>query len=197
MKKLIIIALLIILNSFVFLHSAAAGGNPDANKKLLNTTFARNLEGVIAALAEGADVNTKNEYGTPVLYLSKQYFSREYEKAGDNEIIILLLDNGADINARCLNGSTTLMSASHYGLNNIVNLLLRRGADIELKDDFSETAIDKARESNYFDTVAILEQEKARRKRVAAARPVLNTGMHASETNDPKYLINLVNKYID
>ena len=201
MKKLITVALLIIVNSFISLRSAAAGENPEANENFLTSVAQKNLEGIIAALGRRADVNKRNDFGAHAVYFSVKNGGYYYPKdiALKSKIITALLDNGADINAQSCRGTTALIEASHNGINNIVSLLLARGADIEIKDDSGKTAINWAFISNHLDTVAILEKEKARRRalRIAEANSALNAGMHASATNDPKDLINIVNKYMD
>jgi uncharacterized protein len=61
------------------------------------------------------------------------------------ELLALLLDRGADLNARAPNGSTPLMMAARYGTEDSVNLLLRRGADKKLLNDRNLSAADLAR----------------------------------------------------
>ncbi len=49
----------------------------------------------------------------------------------------MLLENGADVNAKCEKGLTALMVACIKGNINIVNLLLEKGADVNAKiNDF-------------------------------------------------------------
>jgi len=197
MKKFITVALFIMLNSFVSLHSAAAGQNQDANERLVKAALQWDFAGIIAALAEGADVNSKGPFDEHALSLVVPYHRKNEE--AHSKIITVLLDSGADINAQSYGGWTALMKASHFRLNNIVSLLLAREADIEIKSPSGKTAIDHARNVGNIDTAAILEQEKARRKalRVAEAQSVINVGMHASKANDPQNLINIINEYMD
>ena len=60
------------------------------------------------------------------------------------EMLTLLLDNGAAIDARSPNGSTPLMMAASYGPEASVELLIKRGADLGLKNDLGLTAADFA-----------------------------------------------------
>jgi uncharacterized protein len=61
------------------------------------------------------------------------------------EVLALLLDRGADLNARAPNGSTPLMMAARYGTEDSVKLLVQRGADKKLLNDRNLSAADLAR----------------------------------------------------
>jgi len=61
------------------------------------------------------------------------------------ELLALLLDRGADINAQAPNGSTPLMMAARYGTEDSVKLLVQRGADKKLLNDRNLSAADLAR----------------------------------------------------
>jgi len=62
-----------------------------------------------------------------------------------SELLALLLDRGADINARAPNGSTPLMMATSFGTEDSVKLLVQRGADKKLLNDRNLSAADLAR----------------------------------------------------
>ncbi len=64
--------------------------------------------------------------------------------AGQREVATLLLDRGADINARSTNGSSPLMMAVYEGHENLVRLLLARGADRSVKNDRGDGALEWA-----------------------------------------------------
>lgn len=76
--------------------------------------------------------------------------------AGHLEVIQLLLDHHAYIDAASPNGSTPLMMAAMYGSASAVKLLLESGADVGLKNDLGLTAIDFARRSKHIESVEIL-----------------------------------------
>lgn len=61
------------------------------------------------------------------------------------EVLIMLLDRGADINALAPNRNTPLMLAARYGPEENVKLLLQRGADKRLINDRNLSAADMAR----------------------------------------------------
>jgi len=53
---------------------------------------------------------------------------------GDEELVELFIDNGANMNARAKDGHTPLHSAVYANNIGIVRLLVARGANQELKD---------------------------------------------------------------
>ena len=53
---------------------------------------------------------------------------------GNNNIILLLLKYGSDVNARSNEGRTPIMYAAMKGWINTMELLLENGADKELTD---------------------------------------------------------------
>ena len=95
---------------------------------------------------KGADVNKPG--WTPLHYAAT---------AGHLEIISLLLENHAYIDAESPNGSTPLMMAAAYGTASAVKLLLEEGADPLLKNQLGLTAIDfaqGARHAEFADIIA-------------------------------------------
>lgn len=86
-------------------------------------------------IARDADVNKPG--WTPLHYAST---------GGHSDVIKLLLDNHAYLDAASPNGSTPLMVAAMYGSTAAVQTLLDAGADPALKNDLGLTAIDFARQ---------------------------------------------------
>ena len=76
---------------------------------------------------------------------------------GHTEIIRLLLDENAYIDAESPNGTTPLMMAARYGNNKAVQLLIEEGADIQLKNQLGLSAIDFAKQGNRPDSLGLLE----------------------------------------
>jgi ankyrin repeat protein len=69
-----------------------------------------------------------------------------YAATGPNtELLAMLLDRGADINALAPNRNTPLMMAARYGPEDNVKLLLQRGADKKLINDRNLSAADMAK----------------------------------------------------
>jgi uncharacterized protein len=98
-----------------------------------------------AMLAKEADVNKPG--WAPLHYAAT---------AGNIELITLLLENHAYIDAESPNGSTPLMMAAQYGTASAVKLLLEEGADPLLKNQLGLTAIDFARRVERADSAEII-----------------------------------------
>ncbi len=64
--------------------------------------------------------------------------------APDEEPLRRLLDHGAAADARSPNGTTALMMAAQYGTSESVDLLMARGADVNLRNDLNLSAVDFA-----------------------------------------------------
>ena len=76
---------------------------------------------------------------------------------GHTDIIRLLLDESAYIDAESPNGTTPLMMAARYGNSKAVQLLIEEGSDIQLKNQLGLRAIDFAKQGNRPDSLALLE----------------------------------------
>ena len=94
---------------------------------------------------KGADVNKTG--WTPLHYAAT---------GGNAEIISLLLDHYAYIDAASPNGTTPLMMAAYYGTPQAVKLLLDQGADPLLKNQQGLTAIDFAHRAGRQDAADLI-----------------------------------------
>ena len=75
---------------------------------------------------------------------------------GNAQLVQLLLDHYAYIDAASPNGSTPLMMAALYGSSEAVKVLLEAGADPNLKNALGLTALDFARKAQREDAVALI-----------------------------------------
>ncbi len=105
---------------------------------LSGAVFTGDLAAVKQALTEGADPNAKDpQSGSTMLSIAALM--------GHTEIVELLLEHGADVNAKSRDGSTALHTAAFLGRVETVKLLLEKGADTTLRNGMGSTAIDGAK----------------------------------------------------
>jgi ankyrin repeat protein len=91
---------------------------------LMMAAFKHNKAAVKAMIAKGAQVNRKG--WTPLHFAAA---------AGDLDIMNILLEHHAYIDAGSPSGLTPLMLAAREGMEDAVKLLLEQGADATLKDN--------------------------------------------------------------
>lgn len=77
-------------------------------------------------------------------------------RKGHIEIAVVLLEHGADVNARDERGATGLIDASQDGHSAIVSFLLSKGADVNAKDPGGWTALIAAASESHAVVVSIL-----------------------------------------
>jgi len=166
--------------------------NDDKENSLLNTAVTYNYTEMVRLLLQnGADANTKNEYGETPLYQAVKEDNVELvklliEKADleeknedgetalhravdlkNDELVELLLAAGAEVNSVDKQGKTVLMFASrlHFGnfraIHNIVKLLLAAKASVNAVSESGETALSMAVERSNVELVKLLLASKA------------------------------------
>ncbi len=138
----------------------------EASFALIRAVETNNIEAMRKALTEGADVDALASYGGVGTFTP---LTRAILLGWNIEVIRLLLDHGAYIEARrSYHGYTPLMQAVFSNRADIVELLLKRGADPATKDDIMRTALDLAIErSNREEIQNILRRAPRPRKRAA------------------------------
>lgn len=110
-----------------------------------HTALARKL------IDKGADVNKPG--WAPLHYAAT---------GGHLEIMNLLLEHHAFIDAESPNGTTPLMMAAHYGTPAAVKLLLEAGADTAMKNQLGLSAVDFAQRGNRKDAADLITAHMAR-----------------------------------
>jgi ankyrin repeat protein len=107
-------------------------------------------------IAADADVNAKTKWGgyTVLMYAAL---------GGNPEIFNMLIDKGADVQAKAAGGWTTLFSAVKRDNLEIIRLLLQKGLDINAKTENGDTPLSVAREAGRIDVVQYLKEHGAGR----------------------------------
>lgn len=101
---------------------------------------------------KGADVNKPG--WAPLHYAAT---------GGHLEIMNLLLEHHAFIDAESPNGTTPLMMAAHYGTPAAVKLLLEAGADTAMKNQQGLSAVDFANRANRKDVAELIAAEMVKK----------------------------------
>jgi ankyrin repeat protein len=180
------------------LHQAVRGGDLDTIRMMLdaglsvndadfmgftpliNAAFTGKVDGVKLLIAKGANVNAvsgdgafqKVKAGTIALgnwtpLLAAATFASP-------EMIDVLLDAGADVNARDVRGMTPLMLAVATDRQNaaVIKALIGRKADVNVRSLAGETALDWARKIGNPSTIQLLERAGAAASPPSAAAAV-------------------------
>ena len=138
---------------------------------LLHIAAASNLLSVIRALLENkAKVNEPDDEGaTPLHYATK--FDNEI--VSNEASVLLLLENGADIEAHEPMFGTALSRAARFGNERMVRLLVGQGAKVNAKGGYWGTALEAAVE---LDKYNVGQSDK---KTVAVVRFLLEKGANS------------------
>ena len=123
--------------TFALLLIGAGCGKKPSKQRFHDAIRTGNTAQVEAALAQGADVNEKDDNGRTVLH-SAAFLGRA-------RLVEFLIKHGADVNIRTPEGLTPLHLATKRGDATVVALLIENGADVNaLDDDPGHTPLDMA-----------------------------------------------------
>ena len=126
--------------TFNVLHAAASGGNEDI---------------ILFLLGKGLLINSRTPEGWTPLYVAA--------RDGQAEAAKLLIFKGARLNAQSNLGATALMMAvtqpfeTEKARLNLLEYMLRRGADVNLTDKYGHTALYYAQQQGNENVVKLLE----------------------------------------
>jgi len=109
------------------------GANPDGEEMgrwgptppLIQAAYQGKYLAAQALISAGANVNRHFADCTP-LYVASCH--------GHKDIVELLVESGADINATCSSGATSLIACAKRGYKDICNFLIEKGADFNILD---------------------------------------------------------------
>ena len=118
-------------------------------------------ETVRSLLDRGAGVNENNLWTNETALM-------EAARAGHYDIVKMLLDEHADIDARNLKGNTALMAAAGEGRADVVRLLIDRGAAVLTRDHSDRTPLMWAAIRGDAETVRLIRNAEAKAKAEAS-----------------------------
>jgi ankyrin repeat protein len=129
----------------------ARAWTPDGFTALHYAGFFGDVESARSLIAGGADVNAIARNASLVVApIHSAAASRQ------NETVRVLLDAGADPNARQENGFVALHAAAQHGDRELAELLLERGADPSAATDDGRTAESIARDEGHDELAALV-----------------------------------------
>ncbi len=120
--------------------------NPAGESALMLAALKGELTGAELLLGRGATVSLAG--WSPIHYAAT---------GPEPQLVKLLLDRGADIDAASPNGTTPLMMAAQYGSEESVKLLLQRGADLARRNQRGLGPVDFAKLSGREAVVRLLD----------------------------------------
>ena len=128
-----------------------------ADKHLLAAAQQGELDLVKAAIDEGASVNCRGTNGLTSLLQTLFGATAPFE-AGRRQCVAFLLERGAEVDAKDGDGQTALICASRAGDLETVQLLVKAGAFITMRDRFHKTPQLYAAEGGHRDILMYLGQ---------------------------------------
>lgn len=123
--------------------------------ELMIAAYAGDLDKVKQLLAAGTDVNATDEAGWTALM--KACYNAE-QKCGFADVVQVLIDAGANIEAPIGYGVRPLMLAAGYGETAVVDTLLKAGADVLAKNEGGFTALMMVKQKFYVDVINLLHE---------------------------------------
>ncbi len=123
--------------------------NAHGESPLMMAALKGHLQAARTLIERGADVNKTG--WTPLHYAASS------NQPGQEDIVALLLEHHAYIDAASPNGTTPLMMSAQYGSIACTQRLLDEGADPMLKNQLGLRAIDFAARAQRPDTITLLQ----------------------------------------
>lgn len=125
----------------------------DIQQELIyRTTFGR-ADDIRILLKKGADANTRNEQGWPVLAIAADRTDDEALK-----LVQAFIEGGANPNLADDTKNYPIINAIRNGQTEIVAYLLQSGADFHIKDSRNRALIDVAHSTNHKQIIALIQK---------------------------------------
>jgi len=151
------IALLVLsLALQLFLDESAHAGEERGDTALMAAVRQGDLARIQVLLDHGADPNVSNEFGTTPLLFSAAQSVKGQAQPISGQVIKLLLQHGANVNAQAINGRNALMAAAGSGSIENVQILLAAGANPNLQSKNGDSALLEATARGHTDVVIAL-----------------------------------------
>jgi ankyrin repeat protein len=135
-------------------------------------------------IADGADVNAKDNFGMTPLHTTV--------REGRKNVIGLLIANGADINAKSNAGHTPLFLAVAEGRKAIAERLIDKGANVNTKDKYGMTPLHSATHTGRMDMVEFLIAKGAD---INATSNIGQTPLSMAKARDHEEIVSLLRKH--
>jgi len=141
--------ILLIISMFFSSTFAFSGEQTPIHIELINSVKFGRVEAIKKAIDNDINLSTKNT----LLFFASNY--------NQKDIVKLLLEAKADVNAPYKEGITPLYIASELGHTEIVKLLLEAKADVNVADKNGATMLYMATAKNHTEIVKLLLEAKA------------------------------------
>ena len=115
--------------------ATTAGASSELDVQLREAVIANDIDEARRLLGEGANPNAPSDTR------ESAFLHASSELGPDPAMLELLLENGADVNARDQNNSTALIRAAQRGFPELVEPLLEADADLDHVNDLNFTAL--------------------------------------------------------
>lgn len=141
------------------LQNGADGNARDATgaTPLMLAAGSGNLPVVKVLLAAGVDVNAVDDRAWGALM--KAVYNAELDR-GFPDVVQVLIEAGANIEAPIAYGVRPLMLAAGYGEAAVVQVLLDAGADFRARNDGGRTALTMVQDKHYVEVINLLHERE-------------------------------------
>ena len=107
----------------------------------------------VSLIKNGADVNSRDEHGSPLLHLASW--------KGHANTVRALIENNADVDSQDKYGNTPLHLASWFGHTETARALMENSADVDSQDKYGNTPLHNASRKGHTNIVRALIENNA------------------------------------